>query len=527
MDRTSLEQLLGQGLSFAEIGQRFGRREATVGYWVKKYGLQAVNRDKHMARGGIARRDLKPLVEQGISIAKIAEAVKCSKGNRAVLARAKWTENPVAAVGRRGIDACDETGRRGDVMRECRKHGIAEFWLEGRGYYRCKRPRWERVSQRRRKVKLLVAEAGRRCVLCGYDRCIGALHFHHVDEHQAIPSEQARRDSLADGRASRDGQVCAAMCELSRGVRVGPGDLASHGRYSKQCGLESWRRSGAARLAERSTVNREVVGSSPTPGVIARNGSGRYRARRRRLSVSVALIESRSLAGRSARGVTLRGTEQLLAERLQGNRQDDRLVGIFANHPLIFVAPPWFLCCSQSEESPRRNFRGRLGFRPGRRRNTLPYEQTKSFRRLFAVPVQGRPDGHSLVIKERKGLILDGGCRIAASPLAVACELCPDRRPSSTRKTTMDEYDITHSEAIEKETRHRRLSDSRAAPRGRARLADRRKASLLKCLGWHCKSVCGANIRLPGPVGSGGARPLRAPGCAFHRPCLVVPGPAL
>jgi transposase-like protein len=45
MDRASLEQLLDQGLSLAEIGRRFGLHEATVGYWVKKHGLRAVNRE--------------------------------------------------------------------------------------------------------------------------------------------------------------------------------------------------------------------------------------------------------------------------------------------------------------------------------------------------------------------------------------------------------------------------------------------------------------------------------------------------
>jgi transposase-like protein len=51
MDRASLEQLLGQGLSLAEIGRRFGRHEATVSYWVKKHSLEAANREKHAARG--------------------------------------------------------------------------------------------------------------------------------------------------------------------------------------------------------------------------------------------------------------------------------------------------------------------------------------------------------------------------------------------------------------------------------------------------------------------------------------------
>lgn len=70
MDRTSLEQLLGRGLSLAEIGRRFDLHESTVGYWVEKHGLRAVNRDKFAARGGLAREELEPLVEEGASIGR-------------------------------------------------------------------------------------------------------------------------------------------------------------------------------------------------------------------------------------------------------------------------------------------------------------------------------------------------------------------------------------------------------------------------------------------------------------------------
>lgn len=76
--------MLGQGLSLREIGRRFGKEESTVGYWVRKHGLRAANRDKHVSRGG-------------------------------------------------------------------------------------------RVKQ------ILVAEAGGRCRICGYDRSPVALHFHHLD----------------------------------------------------------------------------------------------------------------------------------------------------------------------------------------------------------------------------------------------------------------------------------------------------------------------------------------------------------
>jgi transposase len=46
MDQASLEQLLGRGLSLEEIDRQFDRHEATVSYWLKRYGLKAANRDK-------------------------------------------------------------------------------------------------------------------------------------------------------------------------------------------------------------------------------------------------------------------------------------------------------------------------------------------------------------------------------------------------------------------------------------------------------------------------------------------------
>jgi len=80
MDRASLQQLLGRGLSLAEIGKRFGRHESTVAYWVQKYGLEAVNRDAHAARGGLPREELERLIGAGMTIAELAETVGRSRG---------------------------------------------------------------------------------------------------------------------------------------------------------------------------------------------------------------------------------------------------------------------------------------------------------------------------------------------------------------------------------------------------------------------------------------------------------------
>jgi transposase len=79
MDRDVLHMLLTEGRSLAEIGRQVGLHESTVGYWVKKHGLVAANRDKHAARGGIARTQLEALVEEGMSIAQIAGRVGCGK----------------------------------------------------------------------------------------------------------------------------------------------------------------------------------------------------------------------------------------------------------------------------------------------------------------------------------------------------------------------------------------------------------------------------------------------------------------
>jgi hypothetical protein len=66
--------------------------------------------------------------------------------------------------------------------RVCRTHGRTEFVLEGRGYYRCKECRTQRVIDWRRRAKRrLIEDAGGCCQLCGYDRYGGALHFHHRD----------------------------------------------------------------------------------------------------------------------------------------------------------------------------------------------------------------------------------------------------------------------------------------------------------------------------------------------------------
>jgi transposase len=183
MDRVSLEALLGDGLSLAEIGRRLGRHESTVAYWVAKYSLRAVNRDRHGARGGLSREDLEKLVMEGASTAGIAEQLDRSKATiRHWLSRYGLSTQRAASRSPSAVapDECDVG--LSEVSLACPRHGQAMHVRERRGYFRCRRCRQEAVVRRRRRVKeILVAEAGGCCRLCGYDRCPAALQFHHVD----------------------------------------------------------------------------------------------------------------------------------------------------------------------------------------------------------------------------------------------------------------------------------------------------------------------------------------------------------
>lgn len=97
--------------------------------------------------------------------------------------------------------------------RICRTHGRTEFVLEGRGYYRCKRCRTQRVMDWRRRTKLrLIAEAGGRCQLCGYDRYGGALHFHHIDPRRKEFGLAARGFTQSIAKQRAEAAKCVLLC---------------------------------------------------------------------------------------------------------------------------------------------------------------------------------------------------------------------------------------------------------------------------------------------------------------------------
>jgi transposase len=213
MDRDSLTTLLKEGLSLAEIGRRLDKHEATVSYWMKKYGLEASNRTKHAARGPLEKTQLEALVCRGASIAEIAAEVDRSKATvRHWLKQyGLQTNGPVGGPLRPGVAKARGIGQVEPVL-DCPRHGTVTHVLEPRGYYRCRQCRIEAVARRRRKVKaILVAEAGGTCRLCGYDKCFAALEFHHLDPNTKRFG-LSRRGARSIARLRLEAQKCVLLC---------------------------------------------------------------------------------------------------------------------------------------------------------------------------------------------------------------------------------------------------------------------------------------------------------------------------
>jgi transposase len=221
MEKELLEECLGEGLSLEAIGKRVGKHESTVSYWLKKHGLVAAKAEKHAARGELKKETLEELLAADMSLREIAARV-----DRSLATVRYWVRRYGLSVRAHRHDIPDDAGREAKL--ECRQHGMTQFIREGRGYYRCKRCRLERVGRRRRTIKSkLVAEAGGKCSLCGYCRCHRALQFHHLDPSTKefhLGHGGATR-SLARSRA--EARKCILLCanchaEVEAGITTVP-----------------------------------------------------------------------------------------------------------------------------------------------------------------------------------------------------------------------------------------------------------------------------------------------------------------
>lgn len=72
------------------------------------------------------------------------------------------------------------------IIKQCKTHGETQFvYVPSEQKYRCVKCRSEAVQKRRHKTKeILIEYKGGKCEICGYDKCISALEFHHLNSNE-------------------------------------------------------------------------------------------------------------------------------------------------------------------------------------------------------------------------------------------------------------------------------------------------------------------------------------------------------
>lgn len=221
VEKVFLEECLAEGMSLEAIGKRVDKHESTVSYWLKKHGLDAVQAEKHAAKGAPSKEEMERLLAAGLSLREVAHRLDRSLATvRHWMGRYDLKPNPRRKRG-------SGEGSR-EMVSRCEHHGETSFVREGRGYYRCKRCRVEATGRRRKALKrILVDEAGGKCVLCGYSRCYRALEFHHLDpktkEFQLAHNGRTRSIAKLRAEASKCVLLCAnCHAEVEAGVSAVP-----------------------------------------------------------------------------------------------------------------------------------------------------------------------------------------------------------------------------------------------------------------------------------------------------------------
>lgn len=222
VEREWLATQLAQGGSIASIARECGRHPSTVAYWVSKHDLVSQHAERHAPRGGLARARLEALVEQGMSIRQIAAEVDRSPASVRHWLRRFGLKTRPARYWRR-----DEPRPEG-IVRHCPRHDWTLFRTSGGAQYRCVLCSREGVAERRRRIKqILVAEAGGRCAICGYDRCAAALHFHHIEPAAKAFTINGQGTTRALSRLRTEARKCTLLCanchaEVEAGVTALP-----------------------------------------------------------------------------------------------------------------------------------------------------------------------------------------------------------------------------------------------------------------------------------------------------------------
>jgi DNA-binding transcriptional MerR regulator len=207
VDRAWLAAEFEGGKSLEQVGRECGLHPSTIGYWAAKLGLRPPHAKKFARRGAPDRQLLERLASEGATLKEMARAL-----DRSTATVRHWLRQwDIERNDRRRTYLPADAPRNREL--HCPRHGMTTFRLDSRRSYRCLRCRQERVAERRRAVKrILVSEAGGCCSRCGYDRCIAALQFHHLDPATKSFTLSKNGATQSIERAREEARKCILLC---------------------------------------------------------------------------------------------------------------------------------------------------------------------------------------------------------------------------------------------------------------------------------------------------------------------------
>lgn len=100
-------------------------------------------------------------------------------------------------------------------MHNCSKHGLTEH-SESKGKrnrLRCRKCMVEAVQRRRRKMKQMSVDyLGGKCNRCGYNKCIDALDFHHINPKEKDFNFSENGHCRSWERVKKELDKCELLC---------------------------------------------------------------------------------------------------------------------------------------------------------------------------------------------------------------------------------------------------------------------------------------------------------------------------
>lgn len=148
-----LQLLIDQGLSTYGIAEQVGKSQTTVRYWLKKYDLTTVQSSDN--------------------------STKC-------------------------CPRCKETKSIEDFYNRRGKKGGSVY---------CKPCTTLQTLERQRDTKQKAVDyVGGSCMRCGYNKCLGALHFHHIDPNEKDPNWAQFKFRSFNDKFKEELDKCELLC---------------------------------------------------------------------------------------------------------------------------------------------------------------------------------------------------------------------------------------------------------------------------------------------------------------------------